>query len=729
MERMNTMTALAMAAPGQGGLNLLADLAVILCVAALTTVVFQRIRQPVVLGYLLAGMIVGPHLPIPLFASEDVAHTLSELGVILLMFSLGLEFSLRRLRSVAATAGIVAVIQSSLMLLFGHLVSQLFGWTTQERWFAGAIVAISSTTIIVKAFAEQGISGKVAELVFGILIVEDLIGILLLAILTTVGSGTELSARTLLMTAGRLAAFVAVLLVVGMLFLPRLMRAIVRLGRNETIVVTAVGLSFGFALLARAFGYSVALGAFLGGAIVAESGESKTIEKLIEPVRDVFAAVFFVSVGMLIEPAVIVQHALPVIVLTVVVVLGKLVGVGLGSFIAGLGVRTSIQAGMSLAQIGEFSFIIAALGLSLGATRHFLYPVAVAVSALTTLLTPWLIRVSDGFAAYVDRRLPPALQTYAALYGSWVEGLRSPGHATLGSHIRRLVGQLYLDLGLIAGITICVAVAAHPIVTFMQYLTGQEPALLRRLLIGATALLLVPFFLGAIRLSRALAATFAAEAFPSVANQLDLAAAPRRALVVTLQIGILLAAGGPLVVLVQPFYPTIPGLGILLVAVLALVYPLWRSATSLHGHARAGAEMIVDALAALNQPASETAAETAAETASAPASSLPLRLPPLTLPAAVCTLVPGLGRLCLLRLAPGSAAVGRSLREIGLRGKTGATVRAVRRPAPDGKPETRLIHPKAEDVLQAADVLVLTGSDESVAAAEQMLHMGATIAP
>src|SRR6266550_2251939 len=407
----------------------LTSLTVVLAVAAVTTVVFQRLRQPVVLGYIIAGLIVGPHVPIPLVADPNVVQTLSELGVILLMFSLGLEFSLRKLMAVGPTAGLTALLQSSLMVWLGFTIGRLFGWTTLESLFAGAVIAISSTTIIAKAFEEQGIRGKLRELVVGVLIVEDLIAVLLMAVLTAIASGSGLAAGPLAATIGRLAAFLVGLVGIGLLLVPRAIRAISRLHRRETTLVASIGICFTIALLAQAFGYSVALGAFLAGSLVAESGEEKQIERLVEPVRDIFGAVFFVSVGMLIDPALVARHWPAVVVLTAAVVIGKVVGVSLGAFLTGSGMRTSVQAGLSLAQIGEFSFIIAGLGLALHATREFLYPVAVAVSALTTLLTPWMIRASEPIAAWVDRKLPRPLQTFAALYG---RPHRRPHHGDLG---------------------------------------------------------------------------------------------------------------------------------------------------------------------------------------------------------------------------------------------------------------------------------------------------------
>lgn len=367
-----------------GAHELLTAITVVLCVAAVTTVVFQRLRQPVVLGYLLAGLIVGPHIPIPLIADRAIIQTLSELGVIFLMFALGLEFSLRKLVAVGPTAGLTAIIQSSIMVWLGFIVGRAFGWTVRESIFAGAIIAISSTTIIAKAFDEQGVKGKLRELVVGVLIVEDLIGILLMAVLTAVASGQGMSAGTLVRSSAQLVAFLVGLVAVGMLVVPRAIRAIHRLNRPETTLVASVGICFAVALLAQAFGYSVALGAFLAGSLVAESGQEKQVEHLILPVRDLFGAIFFVSVGMLIDPVLIAEHWVAVAVFTALVIAGKFVGVSLGAFLTGNGTRSSVAAGMSLAQIGEFSFIIAALGLSLGATRDFLYPITVAVSAITT---------------------------------------------------------------------------------------------------------------------------------------------------------------------------------------------------------------------------------------------------------------------------------------------------------------------------------------------------------
>jgi CPA2 family monovalent cation:H+ antiporter-2 len=373
----------------------LQTLALVLGVAALTTVIFHRLKQPVVFGYLVAGLLVSPNVPVPLAADPIIVQTLSELGVILLMFALGLEFSIRRLMQIGASAGFVALSEMSLMLGIGFLVGRLLGWTTIESIFTGGILAISSTTIVSKAFIEHGIRGRVTEIVFGILIFEDLIAILLAAILTAVAAGGGLSPADIVLTVVRLVTFLVALLTFGLLTIPRFVRLVVKLRSDETTLVAAIGIAFACAYLALSFGYSVALGAFIAGSLVSESGAEKTVEKLVNPVRDLFLAIFFVSVGMLIDPAMLVAHWRVILLLSAVVIVGKVLAVSVSTFLTGSGLGLAVQSGMSLAQVGEFSFIIATIGAANGATRSFLYPIAVSVSAITTLTTPWLIRAAS----------------------------------------------------------------------------------------------------------------------------------------------------------------------------------------------------------------------------------------------------------------------------------------------------------------------------------------------
>ncbi len=678
--------------------DLLHALVIVLAVAAITTVVFQRLRQPVVLGYLLAGLIVGPHVPVPLVADLGAVRTLSELGVVLLMFGLGLEFRLRKLVQVGPIAGVTALVETSIMAWLGSLVGLALGWTPVESVFAGAIVAISSTTIIAKAFDDLKVRGRLRDLVVGVLLVEDLFAIAFMAVLTAVATGAGVSPGALGMTLGKLGAFLALLLVVGMLTVPRAVRLVRRLDRPETLLITSLALCFGFAYLALAAGYSVALGAFIAGSLVAESGEAHAVEELVRPVRDFFAAIFFVSVGMLIDPALVARNWRAIAVFIPLVVLGKAAAVTLGAVFTGNGVRTSVQAGMSLGQIGEFSFILATLGASLGATGDFLFPLAVAVSAVTTLTTPWAIGASGGVAAFVDRKLPHTAQMLFGLYASWIEQLRTvPGPQTVWTRVRRIVRALLVDAALATAIVIGVSLGGGAAIRALVERIGIAPGPARAGVVVATLLVTSPFAFGLVVNARRLGLTLASAALPEVgAGRLDLAQAPRRALIAAFQLGATLLALLPVVALTQPFLPSgAPGAALLGGALLVLGYGFWRSASQLQGHVRAGAQVIVEALAKQGEPAAGPH----------PADAL----------AAVRAMFPGLGEPVAVRIEPGSAAAGHTLSELALRGRTGATVLAISRSTGP------VMVPSAGEVLQVEDVLALAGTQEAIASARELL--------
>jgi len=678
----------------------LATLAIVLCVAAVTTVLFQRLRQPVVLGYILAGLIVGPNVPIPLVADSSIIRVLSETGVILLMFSLGLEFNLRKLVQVGPSTVVTAIIETSIMIWLGYIAGQAFGWTQHQSIFAGTIVAISSTTIIAKAFKEQNIKGRLYEFVVGILIVEDLIAILLMAFLTALSKVGGLSVSAVAISSGKLAAFLAGLIVGGLLIIPRLVRTIVRLQRAETTLVASIGICFATALLARELGYSVALGAFIAGSLVAESGEGKHIEDLVLPVRDMFVAIFFVSVGMLIDPTMILLHWPEVAVFTVVVILGKVTGATLGAFVTGNGIRTSVQTGMSLAQIGEFSFIIAGMGVTLKTGSDLLPVIAVATSAVTTLATPWLIRAADPAARFIDRKLPRPFQTFAALYGSWIENMGSaPQDTSTGRRVRRLVKLLLLDSLLLTILVIGTAVSIESLSGFVTARLGMSEGIARPMIVLAPLGLALPFIVGVIRVARGLGFALASMALPEVENgQVDLADAPRRAFVVTLQLAIVLVVGLPLMALTQPFLPRWIAASTLGVLIIFLGIMLWKNATNLQGHITAGAELVVEVLAKQTRKKS----------------SLSGKKPLME----IKHLLPGLGEPVPLRLDDRCFAVGKTLAQLNVRGLTGASVLAIVRG------EENVIMPSAGEQLLVGDILALVGTREAIGAATVLLKIG-----
>lgn len=672
--------------------HFLKTLVLVLGAAGVSIVLCQKLKQPVILGYLIAGMIIGPHTRIPLFADSDIVHTLSELGVILLMFALGLEFSIRQLVKVFPSAGLIAILQCSIMIWIGYLTGQLSGWTKLESVYAGAIIAISSTTIIIKAFSEQKIQGKLTEIVFGILIVEDLVAILLLAILTPLSQGIPLSGGQLFHIIAILCAFLVGLLAIGLLIIPRLIRWIVRFNRPETTLVASIGFCFAVSLLAQKFGYSVALGAFLAGSLVAESGEAKQIEHLVQPVRDLFGAIFFVSVGMMINPTLIPQYGGIILIFTLLVIVGKIVGVALGSFLTGYNLNLSIKSGMSLAQIGEFSFIIASVGLTSGATRDFLYPIAVTVSALTTLTTPWLIRASTPVAEWIHRHLPQSIRTFASFYESWIQKLKQTSHASR-KPFQRIVRWLILDFAFLTLVVIASALLRQPILGFLSSKLPFSMTLIRLLYIIATLGATLPFGIGIIRLTKRLGFLLATQAIPtSSQEELDLGATPRKILIVTLEIIVILILGIALLAITQPFLPIVYSSLLFGLGILFLGISFWRGAQNFQGHVKAGLEVLLEKLM--------------------PKTPLPVqpRSPSLE------QLLPGIGNIVSLELKERSIGVGKTLSDLNLRGITEANVIAIIK---KGGEEVTI--PTGKEILQAGDLLALVGSPEAIEASRKLL--------
>ncbi|MBT0624624.1 cation:proton antiporter [Pseudomonas sp. LF135] len=487
-------------------ISFIQDLAVIMLVAGVVTILFHRLKQPVVLGYIVAGFIIGPHTPpFGLIHDEDTIKTLAELGVIFLMFCLGLEFSLRKLFKVGATAFIAAFLEIILMIWIGYEIGRWFDWNTMDSLFLGAILAISSTTIIVKALNDLKMKNqRFAQLIFGVLIVEDILGIGIIALLSSIAVSGTVSSGEVFSTVGKLSLFMIVALVIGILLVPRLLAYVAKFDSNEMLLITVLGLCFGFCLLVVKLEYSMVLGAFLIGAIMAESRQLIKIERLIEPVRDMFSAIFFVAIGLMIDPQILLQYAWPIAVITVAVVLGKMLSCGLGAFIAGNDGRTSLRVGMGLSQIGEFSFIIAALGMTLQVTSDFLYPVAVAVSAITTLLTPYLIRGADPLSLKIAAVMPKRMSRVFGMYGEWLRSIQPQGEgAMLASMIRKIILQVGVNLALVVAIFFAGGFFAARI---GGYLEGwiSDPSWQKALIWGGALLLSLPFLIAAYRKLKAL---------------------------------------------------------------------------------------------------------------------------------------------------------------------------------------------------------------------------------
>jgi CPA2 family monovalent cation:H+ antiporter-2 len=569
-------------------LHFIQDLATVMLIAGLTTVIFQRLRQPVVLGYIIAGVLVGPYtFPVVFIHDEQTIRTLSELGMILLLFALGLEFSLKKLREVGGAALVAAVCEIVLMLWLGYEIGRFFGWSSMDALFLGAMLSMSSTTIIMKALDDLNLKReRFAQLMFGILIVEDVLAIVLMALLTGIASTGGLEASEAMGAVGRLTLFMAVSLVVGLLLVPRVVDYIAAVSRDDVLLVAVLGLCFGFCLLVTEMGYSVALGAFMIGAIVGESQSVERVERIIGPVRDMFSAVFFVAIGMLIDPAMLKQYWLPILVVTAVVIVGKVLTCSFGTFVAGNGGRTSLRVGMGLAQIGEFSFVIASLGLTLKVTSGFLYPVAVAVSALTTFLTPYLIRSSDPLAGALSRHLPKTFTGALAAYTDWMGNLSLSGQgAVVAKMIRRLVWHVIINMMLV--------VAAFLIMSYL-YRRGffhwdflaDSPQVKRSLAWSIAALISLPMIVAAYRKASALGMLLAELSIPERiggAYNMRIRAVLARfiPLMAMWVLGLLVAA------LASTILPPREVAVVLVLVLLLLAWLLWRGLVQVHARLQA----------------------------------------------------------------------------------------------------------------------------------------------
>jgi CPA2 family monovalent cation:H+ antiporter-2 len=667
----------------------LQDLSVVMIIAAIVTILFRMMKQPVVLGYILAGVIIGPHTPpFPLIGDKHTIETLSELGVIFLMFALGLEFSLKKLTKVGSTALIAASAEILLMLWAGYHLGQVFGWGTMDSVFLGAILSISSTTIIIKALEEIGKTKEsFAQMIFGTLIVEDILAILMIAMLSGFATTGSMGFTDVAVTLGKLTTFLGVLLIAGLILVPRLLNWVAKFKSDEMLLVTVVGLCFGVSLLAVKLGYSVALGAFLIGAIIAEARHIAHIESLMHPVRDLFSAVFFVSIGLLIDPKVLMDQWAAILIITIVVIVGKVVSCGLGTFVAGNDMKTSMRVGMGLSQIGEFSFIIAALGLTLKVTSEFLYPIAVAVSALTTLSTPYLIRSSDSVVNGISRMMPGGLMNVLDAYTNWVGGLGAgSGKKSAAKFLRKWGWQILLNIILIAGIFITAVFMEQRVENWWPNAPNSRDALKGILWLGAMILSL-PMLIAIVRKW---------QAFGMLLSEMSVsraAAKDRTNALRSIISSIVFAAGCAALLLIILLLSSaiLPSRNLLIVLALVLAGTtalLWRFFIRIHTNAQFALQET------LNKPALPH-----------PEKEAPPALPALLRHASLVT----------VSIAPDSAVAGKVISELQLRTRCGASIVGIERAGEN------IINPNVSEEIRAGDSILLLGSPEQIELARKLL--------
>ena len=401
--------------------NLIEDLALILVVAGIVTLVFKKLKQPLVLGYIVAGFLVSPHMPyIMSVVDKGDIHTWADIGVMFLLFSLGLDFSFKKILKMGMAPVIAALTIIFSMMTLGILVGHSFGWNRMDCIFLGGMLAMSSTTIIYKAFDDLGLrQQRFASLVMSVLILEDVLAIVMMVMLSAIASGNNPDGGEMLGSILKIGFFLVLWFVVGIFLIPLFFRKTRKLMNSETMVIVALGLCCLMAVLSTKVGFSSAFGAFVMGSIIAETVEADKIVKLVEPVKNLFGAIFFVSVGMLVEPKVLVDYAIPILVLVLTILLGQGIFGTAGFMLSGQSLKNAMRCGFSMAQIGEFAFIIASLGLSLGVIGKFLYPVVVAVSVITTFLTPYMIRFAEPCYNHIEKHLPK----------KWVRRMNHVGNA------------------------------------------------------------------------------------------------------------------------------------------------------------------------------------------------------------------------------------------------------------------------------------------------------------
>ena len=431
--------------------SLISDLAVILILAGIVTILFKWLKQPVVLGYIVAGILAGPSIEImPTVTNMESIRIWADIGVIFLLFALGLEFSIKKLLKVGGTAIIGAITILTGMMTLGYLIGTMLGWSQMSSIFLGGMLSMSSTTIIFKAFDDMGLRNqRFAGVVFGILVVEDLFAVLLMVLLSTLAVSKEVEGLELLNSVIKLGVFLLFCFVVGIFAIPSLLEKTRKYLNDETMLILSIGLCLGMVLIATKAGFSSALGAFLMGSILAETVEAEHIEEVIKPVKNLFGSIFFVSVGMLIDPALLWEYKWPILIITVVVVIGQICFGTFGVLLSGQPLKIAIQSGFSLAQIGEFAFIIASLGQTLKVTDDFLYPIVVAVSVITTFFTPYMIRMAEPGVRFAERVIPEQAKRFLDRYTSGSNTIRQKSTWNkLLKALLRIVG-VYTSLSLV----------------------------------------------------------------------------------------------------------------------------------------------------------------------------------------------------------------------------------------------------------------------------------------
>lgn len=469
---------------------LIKDLALILIVAGAMTLLFKKLKQPLVLGYIVAGFLVSPTMPYMSSVTDlENIKLWSDIGVIFLLFALGLEFSFKKILRMGATPLIAAGAIIVSMMLLGGAVGASFGWSKMDCIFLGGMLAMSSTTIIFKAFDDMGLrQQRFAGLVLSVLIIEDILAIVLMVMLSTIAVSTQFDGMQMAGSIANLVFFLVLWFVVGIYLIPWLLRKLKPLLTSETLLILSLGLCFGMVVYADAVGFSAAFGAFIMGSILAETLEAETIEHLVSPIKNLFGAIFFVSVGMMVDINLIAQYWLPIVCLILTVIIGQMIFGTAGYLLSGQNLKSALQCGFSMTQIGEFAFILATLGLSLGVTSDYLYPIVVAVSVFTTFTTPYMIKLATPTYNLLDRRLPTKIKDMLNHYSDDTPDIQSTSKKLWKPYLTLVIRDV-----LIYGV-LCTAITTILLDYAAPYVYMFIPSLWGHLIVaGSTLVILSPF--------------------------------------------------------------------------------------------------------------------------------------------------------------------------------------------------------------------------------------------
>lgn len=662
----------------------LQDIAIVMAASAIIMVLCHRLRVPVVLGYLVAGLLIGPNTP-PYALVSDLhsIHTLAELGVIFLLFSIGLEFSFTRLMRVGVVAFFAATVEIALMLFIGFFLGKAFGWNEMNSLFLGAILSISSTTIIAKVLMDtKKIKEKFAQVVLGILVIEDLLAVVIIAVLSGIAATGSSEVSEVLLSIAKVSGFVLATVFLGFLLVPRLLKYIEKFENSEMMVIVVLGLCFGMSILAAKAGFSVALGAFLIGAVIAETPQVKGIIHKMEPIRDMFTAIFFVSVGMLLSPQTIYEYGVPILIITLVVIFGKILSCSAATFLTGYSAQTSLKVGLGLAQIGEFSFIIAMLGEKSGVTSPFLYPIAVSVSGITALTTPLLMRNEAFIAKALSWITPKPFVTAGSLYTNWVERIQREG--ALKSSVFKKI-KPYLPRLLLYGFGV-----VSVIYVFWRFQKSIPFIPVGIYWVAAIAVVL-PFILGWTHtLDRFLWNVLRMKS-GDMESSADVSRTLQKSLRFLVSIGtsLLFSAGG------IAYWPLWALIGTTLILIVVSLVPLWESVSKFHDKIVNTVLQVFDS----ESPAPAENHETRKDL---------VRLIQQEYPLNVAT------EDFLLPFQ--ESALNQPIRDLGLRSHTGATIVAIYRG------EESIPNPSPETLLLPGDVLMLMGDAGQIKAAVYYLY-------